>query len=151
MSALNRTYCFKFYLNANHYIIIDGVEGETHPHTWEFTIDIMMQSEDFVPFNVYEKAIDFYFEKFQNKVMNDFEPFNVMVPTLENMSEVFVADIRDIVEEHNGRLLKMESSETPTRSYILSFEENEDIKRSRKKYREAHREKVVEEAVANIL
>jgi Ethanolamine utilization protein EutJ (predicted chaperonin) len=45
----------------------------------------------------------------------------------------------------------MESSETPTRSYILSFEENEDIKRSQKKYREAHREKVVEEAVANIL
>ena len=39
---LNRTYRFKFYLNANHYIIINGVEGETHPHTWEFTIDIMI-------------------------------------------------------------------------------------------------------------
>ena len=40
---LNRTYRFKFYLNANHYIIINGVEGETHPHTWEFTIDIMIK------------------------------------------------------------------------------------------------------------
>lgn len=35
---LNRTYRFKFYLNANHYIIINGVEGETHPHTWELPL-----------------------------------------------------------------------------------------------------------------
>ena len=40
--AINREYKFKFYLNANHYIIIDGKEGEQHPHTWEFMVHIRM-------------------------------------------------------------------------------------------------------------
>ena len=102
---LNRTYRFKFYLNANHYIIINGVEGETHPHTWEFTIDIMIKNDEFVEFNTYEKSISEYFAKYQNGIMNNFEPFDTVIPTLENMS-----------------------SETPTRSYIISFEEDEDFK-----------------------
>jgi 6-pyruvoyltetrahydropterin/6-carboxytetrahydropterin synthase len=114
---LNRTYRFKFYLNANHYIIINGVEGETHPHTWEFTIDIMIKNDEFVEFNTYEKSISEYFAKYQNGIMNNFEPFDTVIPTLENMSEA-----------GDAKLIKMESSETPTRSYIISFEEDEDFK-----------------------
>lgn len=37
---LYREYRLKFYLNAKHYIIINGHKGETHPHTWEFTLSI---------------------------------------------------------------------------------------------------------------
>lgn len=125
---LNRTYRFKFYLNANHYIIINGVEGETHPHTWEFIIDIMIKNDEFVEFNTYEKSISEYFAKYQNGIMNNFEPFDTVIPTLENMSEKFILDIRDIVEAGDAKLIKMESSETPTRSYIISFEEDEDFK-----------------------
>ena len=125
---LNRTYRFKFYLNANHYIIINGVQGETHPHTWEFTIDIMIKNDDFVEFNTYERSINQYFAKYQNGVMNDFEPFDTLIPTLENMSEKFILDIRDIVETGDAKLIKMESSETPTRSYIISFADDEEFK-----------------------
>ena len=42
-------YKFKFYLNANHYIIIDGKEGEQHPHTWEFMVHIRMNGQKFAP------------------------------------------------------------------------------------------------------
>ena len=141
---LNRTYRFKFYLNANHYIIINGVEGEIHPHTWEFTIDIMLNNEEFVQFNVYERAISKYLDKFQNKVMNDFEPFDTLVPTLENMSEVFILDIKNIVEENSGKLIKMESSETPTRSYIIGFEEDEDFKETMRNRRKQSIEDEIE-------
>lgn len=151
MRELNRTYRFKFYLNANHYIIINGKEGETHPHTWEFTIDIMIDGGELVLFNVYEKAIDAYFEKFQNKVMNDFPPFDVIVPTLENMSEHFIVDIRDIVEQNNGHLVKMESSETPTRSYIVSFEEDDDFLRLKRARQEEYRKSMVETVVNRII
>ena len=44
------------------------------------------------------------------------------------MSEKFILDIRDIVEAGDAKLIKMESSETPTRSYIISFAEDEDFK-----------------------
>ena len=111
-----REYKFKFYLNANHFIVINGKEGEVHPHTWEFMVDVLMSDQEFVQFDAYEKAIDEYFNKYQNRVLNEIDPFDHMVPTLENMSDYFVNNIRRIVKELGGHLVKMESSETPTRS-----------------------------------
>ena len=126
-TILYREYKFKFYLNANHYILIQGKPGEAHPHTWEFAFDIIMNNEGFVQFNEYEKAIDAYFDKYQNRVMNDFAPFDTMNPTLENMSEIFIMEIQQIIDRLGGILVKMESSETPTRSYVLSFEKGKSF------------------------
>ena len=62
-TRLYREYKFKFYLNANHYIIINGKNGQTHPHTWEFVFYIMKSEGEFVLFNKFEKAIEEYLEK----------------------------------------------------------------------------------------
>ena len=51
-------YKYKFYLNANHSIMIDEKMGQVHPHTWEIMIDIVKIIEEFVPFSVVEKTID---------------------------------------------------------------------------------------------
>ena len=45
-----REYRLKFYLNMRHYIIINEVKGETHPHTWEFALDIKFSRNLFVEF-----------------------------------------------------------------------------------------------------
>lgn len=150
-SRLNRIYRFKFYLNANHFIIINGVEGETHPHTWEFTIDILMDNDEFVQFNEYENAINAFFDKYQNRVMNDFAPFDHIIPTLENMSEYFILEIRKLVDMHNGHLVKMESSETPTRSYIISFEDDEDFHRLTTEKRMEHLDDAIEKIVDRLV
>ena len=95
-----------------------------------------MSDQKFVQFDAYEKAIDEYFNKYQNRILNEVEPFDHMVPTLENMSDYFADEIRGIVKELGGHLVKMESSETPTRSYVISFEREqeylESIRRSSK-------------------
>ena len=127
-----REYKFKFYLNANHFIVINGKEGEIHPHTWEFMVDVLMSDQKFVQFDAYEKAIDEYFNKYQNRILNEVEPFDHMVPTLENMSDYFADEIRGIVKEL-GHLVKMESSETPTRSYVISFEREQEYLESIRK------------------
>lgn len=99
-------------------------------------VDVLMSDQKFVQFDAYEKAIDEYFNKYQNRVLNEIDPFDHMVPTLENMSDYFVNNIRRIVKELGGHLVKMESSETPTRSYVISFEREaeylESIRRSSK-------------------
>ena len=43
------------------------------------------------------------------------------------MAEYFIRDIRDIVLDQGGILIKMESSDTPTRPYILSYAEDENF------------------------
>ena len=52
-----REYRLKFYLNMRHYIIINEVKGETHPHTWEFALDIKFSRNLFVEFNIFEQGL----------------------------------------------------------------------------------------------
>lgn len=150
-SKIFREYKFKFYLNANHYIIINGKEGETHPHTWEFMVDILMKDEKFIQFDAYEKAIDEYFNQYQNRIINQIPPFDETIPTLENMSDYFVYDIRRIVEKLGGQLVKMESSETPTRSYVISFERDDEYLDSISRSSKEQMGKVVDELLDRIL
>ncbi len=150
-STLYREYKFKFYLNANHYIIINGKEGQRHPHTWEFMVNIRMSDQKFVEFGDYEKAIDEYFNKYQNRVLNEVEPFDHIIPTLENMSDYFVHEIREIVKNLGGILVKMESSETPTRSYVISFEKESDFLKSMGKTSEKKMEEIIDSVLDSMM
>lgn len=150
-STLYREYKFKFYLNANHYIIIDGKEGQRHPHTWEFMVDILMNDQKFVQFDAYEKAIDEYFNKYQNRVLNEVAPFDKIIPTLENMSDYFIHDIRNIVKNLGGTLVKMESSETPTRSYVISFEKEAEFLESVGENTEQKMDEIIDSVLDGII
>lgn len=149
--AINREYKFKFYLNANHYIIIDGKEGEQHPHTWEFMVHIRMNGQKFVQFDAYEKAIDEYFNQYQNHLINEIEPFDHIIPTLENMSDFFVRAIKKIVQNLDGELVRMESSETPTRSYVINFEHNEDYLESVRRNSDRQMSEIIDEVLDRVI
>ena len=124
---LFREYRFKFYVNASHSIIINGRQGAVHPHTWEFTVLVLIQREGFHEFTDYERAVERFFSRFQNRTINDVEPFNVISPTLENIVEYFGDTLRDIMREKGGELVQIEGSETPSRSYIISYEHSPDF------------------------
>lgn len=117
---LYREYRLKSYLNMNHYIIINGRQGQTHPHTWEFVITIVVAGDQFVEFREFEMLIEQYLEKYQNQILNTIEPFDVVVPTIENVTDQFNDDLRELLRENGGELVSLEGSETPTRSYIVS-------------------------------
>ena len=117
---LYREYRLKSYLNMNHYIIINGKQGQTHPHTWEFVITIVVAGDQFVEFRKFEMLIEQYLEKYQNQILNTIEPFDVVVPTIENVTDQFNDDLRELLRENGGELVSLEGSETPTRSYIVS-------------------------------
>lgn len=121
-----REYRLKFYLNARHYIIINGRKGEVHPHTWEFTLNIRFGRSSFVEFNTFEKGISDFLAPYQNKVMNEIPPFDSITPTLENMADWFANEFRQVIHDIGGILLQIEASETPTRSYILGMEDFAD-------------------------
>lgn len=128
---VHREYRLKFYLNARHYIIIQGVKGETHPHTWEFALTIRIPHATFVEFNVYEGVIKDFLNPYQNKVLNNESAFLTVLPTLENMTDYFSEEFYKLIHQVGGTLLHVEASETPTRSYIVNLsvdEENEEEK-----------------------
>ncbi len=118
---LSRQYRIKFYLNARHFIIIDGHKGETHPHTWELVLDIRFGRDSFVEFRTFESGITDYLAKYQNQIMNEVDPFDTVMPTLENIVDAFAEDFYALIHDIGGVLTRIEASETPTHSYILDL------------------------------
>lgn len=117
---LYREYCLKSYLNMSHYIIIDRRQGQTHPHTWEFITTIVVARDDFVEFRTFEELIEQYLEKYQDKILNTIEPFDTIVPTIENVTDYFDDELQELLHQNGCELISLEGSETPTRSYIIS-------------------------------
>lgn len=120
-------YRYKFYLNASHAIYIQNRLGQHHPHTWEITLDTIKVVDGFVQFNDVERAIEQFLEQYQDKNINDVEPFNTLNPTLENICEYFKEAIRSLLVDKGWLLLKIEISETPARSYIIDLVAEEDV------------------------
>lgn len=119
-------YKYKFYLNANHSIYINGVLGQKHPHTWEIMLDTIKVMEGFVQFNDVEKDIDAFLEQYQDEYINDVEPFTTLNPTLENICIYFKDCIQKSLMEKGWLLLSIEISETPTRSFIINLYDEEE-------------------------
>ena len=115
-----RTYRYKFYLDANHYIYSSaGEKGAVHPHTWEFAVELKNKNGDFVLFSQIELLINEVLKPYQNICLNEVAPFDKKVPTLENIGEYFKSEMSRKMQEMNWDLLCMEISETPSRSYII--------------------------------
>ncbi len=144
-------YRFKNYLNASHYILINGIKGQVHPHTWEFTLDILVPRTEFMEFSIFEKEIEKYFEKFQNRTMNDVPPYDTQIPTLETMTENFGVDLREIIRKAGGELMKIEGSETPTRSYIIGFTSDSEYLTSINRKTEKSLDNIVDRVLDSIL
>ena len=97
MAQTYRQYKFKFYLNMNHYIIINGVPGEVHPHTWEIIISVISDQNEMTPFASIERKMDQIMEQYQDKLLNECKPFDTVVPTVENAANYFFTFIQDSI------------------------------------------------------
>lgn len=119
-------YRFKFYLNAMHSILINGLMGEVHPHTWEIVVDVFKQNNKFIAFTEVEKPVDELLRPFQNKNMNDISPFDAINPTLENVA-VFLQNKFETMFVENGFIMsRIEVSETPSRSFVIDINNYEE-------------------------
>ncbi len=120
-SKKHQQYKFKFYLNASHSIYINGELGSRHTHTWEISIHLLKMRDDFVKFTSIESQIEALLNVYQDKFINDVEPFNTLNPTLEHMCTYFKDRIRELVNNEGWILLLIEIGETPTRSYVINL------------------------------
>ena len=113
-------YCLKFYLNATHSMIIDQKRSEKHSHTWEISLFIKRDTEEFIEFDKLEKLINLQLDYFQNKYINENPPFDVIEPTLENIGDVLYIYLKETLSCYAFSTIKLEVSETPTRAYVVT-------------------------------
>ena len=117
-------YVCKFYLNASHFIYIDGKKGEPHSHCFEFVLDVATkEKESFVSFTEIEKSVENLLAPYQEKLLNDVKPFDEINPTLENIANYFKELFVKEIALKKWVLVTIELSETPTRSYLINTAE----------------------------
>lgn len=120
---LYREYELKFYLNAQHYILMGGHKGDSHPHTWEFSLNIRIENGAFTPFDVFEEGVSRLLAPYQNRLLNQVPPFDGVLPTLENMVDYFSKEFYQAIRDVGGRLIRVKASEGPSRAYVLNMKE----------------------------
>lgn len=117
-------YRLKNYLNASHFVVFNGRKGNVHPHTWEFSVLLVSCTEEVTKFTDTERKISAIFEPYQNKVLNDVAPFDSINPSLENMTEYFIGRIEKAVEGFGYKLVEVEGSETPVRTFGVRIDDS---------------------------
>lgn len=150
-NSFYRDYRVKMYLNARHYIYINGNKGEAHPHTWEFSLYVRFTEGTFMQFTKLEKSINALLDPYQNQTLNDIEPFDSLVPTLENMIDYFSDLFAKEIDSMDGVLLQVSASETPTRTCIVNFENNKGMYDKVKSFEEKIKDKIVENQLMAII
>ena len=123
---LYRQYKYKFYLNMNHSVKMEGKRGAIHSHTWEISMGIAMDQKEFVRFSDIEERINGILDKYQDKYLNTIPPFTAINPTLENMCDYLFEKVSKELRESGWILVIMEMSETPSRVYQVSGINPED-------------------------
>jgi 6-pyruvoyltetrahydropterin/6-carboxytetrahydropterin synthase len=100
--------------------------GERHPHTWEITIHVLKEKDEFIQFSNLEKKIENWMKRYQDKFLNEIAPFDRVNPTMENCCDYFKEVLKPILQSEGWTLLTIEMSETPTRSYVVNLFDTED-------------------------
>lgn len=119
---LEREYQFKFFLNMSHSMVFDGTLGQKHSHTWEISMKIKSNAEEMLPFNQIEHTVEEFISRYQDTYLNEISPFDKVNPILENVCDYFKEQIEAKLISNGWSLIRIEISETPTRTYVIGQE-----------------------------
>lgn len=122
-------YKYKFYLDTNHAIYINDTLGQLHPHTWEFVLHVKDFNNSFTQFSDIEDIVRPTLDLYQNKIMNDIEPFNKINPTIENVCKYFHDVLKEKLQQKNIKLDSIELCESPKCSFIINDSDEQYAKR----------------------
>ena len=121
-------YKFTFRMNASHGALH---QESMHSHTFEITIFLKKQSEQFVTYDKIEAIILSYLKTYTNVFLNHTPPFDVLPSTIENMGDEFFLRISEKINGVGYHLQKLEISENPQRIYSVSADEMDAARRER--------------------
>ena len=125
-----RSYKIKSYVNASHAVRWESGTGKKHNHTWEIICELQV-FEGMVSFFDIEKSLNSAINELSGQYLNDLPEFEVINPTVENVTEYLFGQVEHILRQNNAMLLRIEVSDSPTRSFCIdvtnpAFPTNQD-------------------------
>jgi len=100
---------------------VSGAAGEVHPHSWEVRIRFAAADDDrYEQFTEMEKIVKNYLAIYEGKVLNEVPPFDVMVPTVENIAKVFASHLKNVMEKNGFVFQELAVAESPSRRVVVA-------------------------------
>ncbi len=90
---------------------------------------VVKGKDQFVQFDSLEKTVEQFMEPYQNRLLNEIPPFDMINPTLENCAHYFKDRLQEILNREGWIFLMMEMSESPARSYLISMIDEQQMGR----------------------
>ncbi|MBU7554114.1 6-carboxytetrahydropterin synthase [Pediococcus ethanolidurans] len=119
---LVHTYKIKSYVNASHAMRWKSGEGQQHIHTWKIVCEIRSKGDHMIVFRDIEQAIKDVLDSFSGKFLNKLPYFKEINPTVENVTIWLFDLITPEMEQLSAQLIRIEVSESPTRSYSIEVD-----------------------------
>ncbi|NLT12440.1 MAG: hypothetical protein GXY06_08535 [Clostridiaceae bacterium] len=111
------SYRLTFRINASH----ENLAGPgVHSHTFEISVLLNTQPDNFRPFDQTEKQINAILSEYNGKSLNTCPPFDHLPPTLENVGDALFVRVGSLVEESGYRLIQLTISQSPEQTYKAS-------------------------------
>jgi len=105
------------FVNARHFVNLGNVSGPVHSHSWQVKLEVEIPEteHDVVEFATIYREINSTLIPFENTVLNEKFPFNIIQPTTENISMYFFNILQSSLKRIDLKLIKLILWETPTR------------------------------------
>lgn len=116
---MQRYYKYQYRFNASH--CTDACREHAHMHS--FTIELYVskpqQGEQILFFDM-DDMVNQYLDRYNQKYLNDLEPFGGVLPSLENMGDLFFEELLVLLGEKGITLYQLDICENPLRVYQVS-------------------------------
>lgn len=118
MREKHEAYWYHVTFNAMHNLVLDNPKS-MHAHTFRVGMYVTEKQDEHPVFLNNERLLQEYFEKYRGIRLNELQAFKDILPTLENMGELFYWDLKPIFEGNGMQLIFLEIGDSPVSSYCI--------------------------------
>lgn len=112
------------FFNARHYLIIDGTPGPIEMRSWRVEMSLVGDHFDdkgtLVGFDAAEASLKQILAGYNNRMLNDIEPYSELPPTPENIARTLYGQIKAGIANKPLRLKSLKVWATPTQYALYS-------------------------------
>ena len=105
------------FVNARHFVVFGGATGPVHAHSWqvETEVDVPRGIGDTIEFSRVSQAVSAALGPYENTILNQVHPFDLILPTTENIAMYFFNRLDEYLAKLGLKLYQLSLWETPTR------------------------------------
>lgn len=118
MREKHEAYLCHVTFNAMHNMAVNDPR-KMHAHTFRVGMYVIKKQDANPVFLNNERMIREYFDQYQGIRLNELQIFKDIVPTLENMGEIFYKELQPLFETSGMHLVSLEIGDSPLSTYYV--------------------------------